>query len=83
MTSMAKPDHIVIGHMVYDLLDEKLKREFRLLPISTEMWNYVSNYTDGKIYNLYESTNPKYSLFFVLFESEPAVVSINGIGLRF
>jgi adenylate cyclase len=56
MTSMAKPDHIVIGHMVYDLLDEKLKREFRLLPISTEMWNYVSNYTDGKIYNLYEST---------------------------
>ncbi len=55
MTSMAKPDHIVIGQMVYDLLDEKLKREFRLLPISTEMWNYVSNYTDGKIYNLYES----------------------------
>lgn len=55
MTSMAKPDHIVIGQMVYDLLDEKLKQEFRLLPISTEMWNYVSNYTDGKIYNLYES----------------------------
>jgi hypothetical protein len=26
---------------------------------------------------------PKYSHFFVLFESEPAVVSINGTGLRF
>jgi adenylate cyclase len=57
MTSMAKPDHIVIGQMVYDLLDEKLKHGFRLLPISTEMWNYVSNYTGGKIYNLYESIN--------------------------
>ena len=56
MTSMAKPDHIVIGQMVYDLLDDKLKREFRILPISTEMWNYVSNYTEGKIYNLYQST---------------------------
>jgi adenylate cyclase len=55
MTSMARPDHIVIGQMVYDLLDDRLKREFKSLSISTEMWNYVSNYTGGKIYNLYES----------------------------
>lgn len=53
MTVLAKPDQIVIGQMVYDVLDERQKSTFHQLQVSPEMWSYVSNYSDGGIYRLY------------------------------
>ena len=54
ITSIAKPDHIVIGQLVYDVLEEEQQRTFSKLSITPELWNYVSSNT-GKIYNLYTS----------------------------
>jgi adenylate cyclase len=55
MTGFAKPDQIVIGKMVYDVLDEKQKQAFRLLSVNPDIWNYVSDYARGEIYDLYGS----------------------------
>jgi adenylate cyclase len=52
MTSVAKPDQIVIGQMVYDLLDDRQKSTFNLLQINPEIWSYMSDQSDG-IYKLY------------------------------
>ena len=52
MTTIAKPDQIVIGQMVYDGLDDRQKVTFHPIQISTEIWNYVSDYSHG-IYPLY------------------------------
>jgi len=52
MTAFAKPDQIVIGQMVYDVLDERQKSTFHPLKISSELWSYVSDYSHG-IYLLY------------------------------
>ena len=52
MTAFAKPDQIVIGQMVYDVLDERQKSTFHSLKISSELWSYVSDYSHG-IYLLY------------------------------
>jgi adenylate cyclase len=53
MTVLAKPDQIVIGQIVYDVLDERQKSTFHQLQVSPEVWSYVSNYSDGGIYRLY------------------------------
>jgi len=52
MTSLARPDQIVIGQMVYDGLDERQQATFRLLQVNPEIWSYVSDYTGG-VYRLY------------------------------
>lgn len=52
MTALARPDQIVVGHMVYDVLDDRQKATFHQLQISHEVWNYVSDYSKG-IYRLY------------------------------
>ncbi len=52
MTALAKPDQIVVGQMVYDVLDDRQKATFNPLQISHEVWNYVSDYSRG-IYPLY------------------------------
>jgi adenylate cyclase len=52
MTTLAKPDQIVIGQMVHDLLDERQRSTFRLLQINPEVWSYMSDQTGG-IYRLY------------------------------
>ncbi len=54
MTALAKPDQIIIGQLVYEVLDEKQKSTFRLLPISPLIWNYFNSST-GNIYHLYVS----------------------------
>src|ERR671932_968589 len=54
MTALAKPGQIIIGQLVYDVLEQKQKSTFRLLSISSDIWNYVSNYT-GRTYSLYGS----------------------------
>lgn len=52
MTSFAKPDQIVIGQMVYELLDERQKSTFHPMQINPDVWSYVSDQTGG-IYKLY------------------------------
>jgi adenylate cyclase len=54
MTALARPDQIVIGQSVYSSLDNSQKSNFKVLPISPEVWNYVSENT-GNIYRLYGS----------------------------
>ncbi|HXV46152.1 MAG TPA: adenylate/guanylate cyclase domain-containing protein [Nitrososphaera sp.] len=52
MTALAKPDQIMIGQMVYDVLDDRQKTTFHPLQINPEVWSYVSDYSHG-IYPLY------------------------------
>jgi class 3 adenylate cyclase len=52
MTSLAKPDHIVIGQKLYDKLDVKHRCEFKQLPENPDIWDYANEAT-GKIYDLY------------------------------
>ena len=52
MTSLAKPDHVVIGQKLYDKLDVKHRCEFRPLPENLDIWDYANEAT-GKIYILY------------------------------
>jgi adenylate cyclase len=56
MTVFAKPDQIVIGQLIYDVLEEDKQSTFRLLLINRQIWDYFSNNTGG-IYNLYSSLN--------------------------
>ncbi|MCI0565173.1 MAG: adenylate/guanylate cyclase domain-containing protein [Nitrososphaera sp.] len=52
MTSLARPDQIIVGQMVYDVLDERQQSTFQLLKINPDVWSYMSDYTEG-IYQLY------------------------------
>ena len=52
MTALGKPDQIVIGQMVYDLLDERQRSTFHPLKVSPEVWSYMSDYSGG-IYQVY------------------------------
>jgi class 3 adenylate cyclase len=53
MTALANPNHIVIGQLVYDQLDDNQRSVFQRLDISPEIWSYVNNNTGGNIYNVY------------------------------
>lgn len=52
MTSLAKPDHMVIGQKLFDRLNAKHKDAFKQLPENPNIWNYTNEAT-GKIYDLY------------------------------
>ena len=52
MTSLAKPNGLVIGQSVYDILDEKQKSTFEKLKVSSNSWNYRDQ-KSGNIYNVY------------------------------
>ena len=54
MTAFAKSDQIIIGQLVYDRLDATQKHAFKVLPVSSDVWSYVSN-NSGYIYSLYGS----------------------------
>jgi adenylate cyclase len=54
MTSLGKPDQIVIGQMVYDVLDDRERSSFHRLQVSADVWSYMSDYSGG-IYPLYGS----------------------------
>ncbi|HEX9677847.1 adenylate/guanylate cyclase domain-containing protein [Nitrososphaera sp.] len=54
MTSFAMPGQVVIGEFVYEALADEQKGLFKPLVVSTEVWEYMSDYT-GKIYQLYGS----------------------------
>jgi adenylate cyclase len=53
MTALANPNHMVIGQLVYDVLDDNQKSLFRRLTMSSEIWSYVNINTGGTIYNIY------------------------------
>ncbi|MGI0021152.1 MAG: hypothetical protein ACREAY_11850, partial [Nitrososphaera sp.] len=52
ITGLAEPNQIVIGQHVYDVLDNKQRRAFKLLSVPSGIWDYVSSKT-GNLYNLY------------------------------
>jgi adenylate cyclase len=52
MTRFAKPNQIIIGQFVYEVLDDVQKSTFKALPVSSDVWSYVTNNT-GDIYSLY------------------------------
>jgi adenylate cyclase len=54
ITAIAKPDQIIIGQLVYNVLEKEQRRTFSKLSITPEVWGYVSSNT-GTIYNLYSS----------------------------
>jgi class 3 adenylate cyclase len=54
MTTFAKPNQIIIGQFVYEVLDDVQKSTFKALPVSSDVWSYVTNNT-GDIYSLYSS----------------------------
>jgi adenylate cyclase len=53
MTSLANPNHMIIGQLVYDTLDNDQRSIYHRLNVHPEVWNYISNNTDGKIYKVY------------------------------
>jgi adenylate cyclase len=53
MTTLAYPNHMVIGQSVYSALDDDQKSMYKQLYISSEVWNYVNSNTGGDIYNIY------------------------------
>ena len=55
MTAFAKPNQIIIGQFVYDILDNVQKSTFRVLPLNSYAWSYISNIT-GEVYSLYGSS---------------------------
>jgi len=54
MTSFAMPGQVVVGEFVYEALADEQKGLFKPLVVSTEVWEYMSDYT-GKVYQLYGS----------------------------
>ena len=54
MTSLAKPNSLVIGQSVYDILDEKQKATFEIPNIRHDAWNYTDE-KSGSIYQIYSS----------------------------
>jgi adenylate cyclase len=52
MTALADPNHMVIGQLAYDTLDDHQKSLFQKLVINPEVWNYVNN-NGGNRYNVY------------------------------
>jgi hypothetical protein len=53
MTALANPNHMAIGQLVYDVLDDNQKSLFRQLAMSSEIWSYVNTNTGGTIYGIY------------------------------
>jgi adenylate cyclase len=52
MTALANPNHMAIGQLVYDVLEDNQK-SFRQLTMSPQIWSYVNTNTGGTIYNVY------------------------------
>jgi adenylate cyclase len=55
MTSLAKPNNIVIGQKLFDKIDAKQKNSFMQLTNNNDIWNYTSESTGG-LYNIYATT---------------------------
>jgi hypothetical protein len=55
MTSMAQPDHMVIGQSLYEKLDKKQKEAFKQQPTEKDIWKYINEST-GQNYLIYQNT---------------------------
>ena len=53
MTSLAHPNHIVIGDPMYNLLDHEQRSAFERLDMNPDIWSYVCRNSEGNIYGLY------------------------------
>ena len=53
MTALANPNHMPIGQLDYDSLEDNQKSGFQQLDIFQKYGVYVNNNTGGKIYNVY------------------------------
>jgi adenylate cyclase len=53
MTSLAHPNHLVIGDPMYNLLDDKQRSAFQPIDISPDIWDYVCRSSEGHKYSLY------------------------------
>lgn len=47
MTSLAEPDHIVIGQKLFDELDDASKKSFKKLETNSEIWSYANQINNG------------------------------------
>ena len=54
MTSIAKPDQIVVGQKLYDMLEDAQKKTFKRISGISSVWNYANKISEGR-YNLYGS----------------------------
>ncbi len=54
MTSIAKPNQVIIGASVYNKLTNNKKKEFEKVYIDNDSWSYI-DCTTGNIYALYSS----------------------------
>jgi adenylate cyclase len=54
MTSIAKPDQIVIGQKLYDMLEDAPKKTFKRISGISNIWDYANRIGEGR-YNLYGS----------------------------
>lgn len=52
MTSLAEPDHMVIGQKLFYRLEDNLKASFKKVQTNTEIWSY-SNITNDGLYTLF------------------------------
>jgi class 3 adenylate cyclase len=48
MTSIAKPDQIIIGQKLYEKLDEKHKQAFRQISSTSSVEDYINEVSEGK-----------------------------------
>lgn len=55
MTSLSKPNNIVIGQKLFNKIDAKHKNSFMQLINNKDIWNYTSESTGG-LYNIYATT---------------------------
>jgi len=55
MTSLAKPNNIVIGQKLFDKIDPMHKKSFMQLTNNKDIWNYTNEST-GRLYNIYATT---------------------------
>ena len=54
MTSIAKPDQIVIGQKLDDMLEDTQKKTFKRISGISNIWNYANRIGEGR-YSLYGS----------------------------
>ena len=53
MTALARPNHLVIGDPMYNVLNYKQRSAFQPLNLSPDIWSYVCRNSERKSYSVY------------------------------
>jgi class 3 adenylate cyclase len=61
MTSLSKPNNMVIGQKLFDKIDSKHKDSFHQLTDNLDIWNYANEATGG-VYKIYGTYSDKSSI---------------------